>query len=56
VGHVWVEGDGEAGKSLDSNYYGPISMALITGRVTHILFPFRKLGKVKWEEFTRRET
>lgn len=55
MGHVWVEGDGEPGKSLDSNYYGPISMALITGRVTHILFPFRKFGRVRWEEFRRVE-
>ena len=27
VGHVWVEGDAEnREKSLDSNYYGPVSL------------------------------
>ncbi|PHH78649.1 hypothetical protein CDD80_6541 [Ophiocordyceps camponoti-rufipedis] len=40
-GHVWVEGDGPPGSSLDSNTYGPVSMRLLTGRVTHILYPLR---------------
>ncbi|KAK6220481.1 hypothetical protein QIS74_05983 [Colletotrichum tabaci] len=31
-GHIWVEGDGPQGQTLDSNTYGPISMALVTGR------------------------
>jgi mitochondrial inner membrane protease subunit 2 len=53
-GHVWVEGDGLPEKSLDSNTYGPVSMQLITGKVTHILYPFRKFGRVRWEEFRRR--
>ncbi|KAG5981505.1 hypothetical protein E4U55_002882 [Claviceps digitariae] len=43
-GHVWVEGDGR-GLSLDSNTYGPVSKSLLTGRVTHILYPFRKFGR-----------
>lgn len=47
-GHVWVEGDGE--KSKDSNYYGPISARLITGRITHILSPLDRAGRVKWWE------
>ncbi|KEY74278.1 hypothetical protein S7711_00436 [Stachybotrys chartarum IBT 7711] len=46
--HVWVEGDGQ--KTLDSNTYGPVSKHLLTGKITHILYPFRKMGPVKWRE------
>ncbi|UNI13463.1 hypothetical protein JDV02_000206 [Purpureocillium takamizusanense] len=53
-GHVWVEGDGPPGSSLDSNTYGPVSKRLLTGRVTHIVYPFRKLGPVRWWEHERR--
>ncbi|KAL2761191.1 hypothetical protein ACRALDRAFT_1026371 [Sodiomyces alcalophilus JCM 7366] len=53
-GHVWVEGDGPQGKSIDSNTYGPIAVQLITGRVTHILYPWRKFGRVKWWEYGSR--
>ena len=45
-GHVWVEGDGD--KTKDSNSYGPISSRLITGRITHILFPWNRAGRVRW--------
>ncbi|KAL1838732.1 hypothetical protein VTJ49DRAFT_2269 [Mycothermus thermophilus] len=45
-GHVWVEGD-HADRSLDSNAYGPISARLITGRVTHVLAPWGRAGRVK---------
>lgn len=55
AGHVWVEGDNRDGtKSLDSNYYGPISMSLITGRVTHVLWPWKSFGAVRWWEFKGR--
>lgn len=49
--HVWLEGDGPPGSSLDSNTYGPVSTRLLTGKVTHILYPWRKLGAVKWWEW-----
>ena len=50
-GHMWVEGDAkDPEKSLDSNTYGPISVRLVTGQITHILLPFRKSGRVKWWE------
>ncbi|EXA48282.1 mitochondrial inner membrane protease subunit 2 [Fusarium oxysporum f. sp. raphani 54005] len=52
-GHVWVEGDGPPGSSLDSNTYGPVSRQLITGRVTHIVFPFRKFGALPWRDHQR---
>lgn len=52
-GHVWVEGDGPPGSSLDSNTYGPISKRLLTGRVTHIVYPLKKFGPVQWWEHDR---
>jgi inner membrane protease subunit 2 len=53
VGHVWVEGDGgQSGKqSLDSNTYGPISINLIEGKVTHVLWPRSSFGPIRWWEF-----
>lgn len=50
--HVWVEGDGDL--TQDSNMYGPISIRLIQGRITHILWPFRKAGRVRWWEHSDR--
>lgn len=52
-GHVWVEGDGPPGSSLDSNTYGPVSRRLLTGRVTHVVYPFKKMGAVNWQDFYR---
>lgn len=50
--HIWVEGDNKDGrKSLDSNHYGPIPLNLVTGRVTHVLLPWKSAGRVMWEEF-----
>ncbi|KAG6224219.1 hypothetical protein E4U34_000477 [Claviceps purpurea] len=51
--HVWVEGDGAPGSSLDSNTYGPVSKRLLTGRVTHFVLPLSKLGPVRWWEHKR---
>ncbi|KAI9746737.1 MAG: hypothetical protein M1818_000452 [Claussenomyces sp. TS43310] len=52
-GHVWVEGDGaHMGKpTLDSNTYGPVSLSLITGKVTHVLWPWSSFGPIKWWDF-----
>lgn len=50
VGHVWVEGDGAARDSVDSNTYGPISTGLIIGKATHIIWPFHRAGRIKWWE------
>lgn len=50
-GHIWVEGDAGTDKeSLDSNTYGPISTRLVTGRLTHILYPWKKFGRIRWWE------
>jgi inner membrane protease subunit 2 len=54
-GHIWVEGDAEDERlTMDSNTYGPISIRLVTGRITHILLPWRKAGRVKWWEHRGR--
>lgn len=50
--HVWVEGDNrDSTKTLDSNTYGPIPLNLITGRVTHFLWPVGRIGPIRWNEF-----
>ena len=55
-GHIWVEGDSlDERKTLDSNTYGPISSRLVTGRITYILLPWSKTGKVKWWEHRGRD-
>jgi len=44
-GHCWVEGDnGEI--SLDSKSFGPISLGLMKGRVTHVVWPPNRVGRV----------
>jgi mitochondrial inner membrane protease subunit 2 len=50
VNHVWVEGDNRD-RSLDSNSYGPIPMALIQGKLTHVLWPWKSSGAIRWKEF-----
>ncbi|XP_075213477.1 mitochondrial inner membrane protease subunit 2 [Lycorma delicatula] len=37
-GHCWVEGD-HIGHSLDSNFFGPVSLALITAKASAIVWP-----------------
>lgn len=54
-GHIWVEGDAADERlSIDSNTYGPISVRLVTGRITHILLPSNKAGRVRWWEHRDR--
>ncbi|KAL0906992.1 hypothetical protein M5K25_025527 [Dendrobium thyrsiflorum] len=45
-GHSWVEGDNSS-SSLDSRYFGPIPLGLIRGRVTHVIWPPQRVGKVE---------
>jgi mitochondrial inner membrane protease subunit 2 len=53
--HVWVEGDNKDWrKTLDSNHYGPIPLSLVTGRATHILWPWKSSGAIRWWEFRGR--
>ncbi|XP_022632228.1 mitochondrial inner membrane protease subunit 2-like [Vigna radiata var. radiata] len=46
LGHCWVEGDNSA-SSIDSKSFGPIPLALIRGRVTHVVWPPQRIGSVK---------
>ncbi|KAF3904717.1 hypothetical protein ABW20_dc0100159 [Dactylellina cionopaga] len=43
--HVWVEGDDI--HSHDSNHFGAISAHLIQAKVTHIVWPFSRVGAVE---------
>ncbi|KUJ14407.1 LexA/Signal peptidase [Mollisia scopiformis] len=55
VNHVWVEGDNkDTNKTLDSNTYGPIPVSLIQGKVTHVLWPWKSFGPIRWQEFRSR--
>lgn len=52
-GHVWVEGDNWRA-SRDSNWYGPISKSLITGKAVAVVLPSKKFGSRPWEGFHSR--
>lgn len=41
--HFWVEGDNEF-HSIDSNNFGPISQALVVGKVVGIIWPLLRVG------------
>ncbi|XAR68827.1 Signal peptidase I [Bertholletia excelsa] len=45
-GYCWVEGDNSA-HSLDSRQFGPVPLGLVQGRVTHIIWPPTRVGKVE---------
>jgi inner membrane protease subunit 1 len=40
-GHIWVAGD-NAAWSKDSRDYGPVSMALVRGRIAARIYPFNR--------------
>ncbi|KAG9784913.1 hypothetical protein ABEF93_001892 [Exophiala dermatitidis] len=49
--HIWVEGDANnRDKSIDSNWYGPISQNLVIGFVTMVLSPWYAPTVVNWRE------
>jgi signal peptidase I len=51
--HVWVEGDiDNRDKSMDSNWYGPISQHLILGKAILLLEPWYKPTVIRVEEHT----
>ncbi|KAG2171407.1 hypothetical protein INT43_009068 [Umbelopsis isabellina] len=45
-GHCWVEGD-ESFHSRDSNFFGAVPLGLISSKVTYILWPLSRFGKVE---------
>ena len=55
-GHVWVEGDQQDGnKTMDSNWVGPVSKSLIIGRVEGVVWPWKKAGRLRWEDWKGNE-
>ncbi|KAK4432289.1 Mitochondrial inner membrane protease subunit [Sesamum alatum] len=44
-GHCWVVGD-NAACSMDSRSLGPIPLGLICGRITHVVWPPQRIGRV----------
>ncbi|KAM3373591.1 hypothetical protein ACQJBY_020188 [Aegilops geniculata] len=44
-GHCWVEGDNGTA-SWDSRSYGPVPLGLVQVRVTHVVWPPSKMGRV----------
>lgn len=47
-GHIWVEGDNWR-KTSDSNWYGPISKSLITGKAVAVMWPRERFWSKPWE-------
>ncbi|KTW30974.1 endopeptidase catalytic subunit [Pneumocystis jirovecii RU7] len=45
-GYIWIEGD-EGFRSCDSNTYGAIPTALVEAEITHIIWPWWRIGRVK---------
>lgn len=45
LNHIWVEGDNI--HSIDSNYFGPISVGLVQGKANYILFPPSRIGPIQ---------
>ncbi|KAI5283834.1 hypothetical protein KEM54_001802 [Ascosphaera aggregata] len=51
--HIWVEGDtADWRESKDSNWYGPISMSLITGRAVAVI-GMKRVRWLKWEDWEK---
>jgi len=49
-GHCWVEGDNYR-SSLDSNKFGPVSLGLVKGKATHVIWPPRRWSKLEQKIF-----
>uniref|UniRef100_A0AAQ4PL64 Mitochondrial inner membrane protease subunit 2 n=1 Tax=Gasterosteus aculeatus aculeatus TaxID=481459 RepID=A0AAQ4PL64_GASAC len=45
-GHFWIEGD-HHGHSLDSNSFGPVSVGLLHGRASHIIWPPNRWQRIE---------
>eukprot|EP00245_Coleochaete_scutata_P007671 TRINITY_DN2321_c0_g1_i3.p1 TRINITY_DN2321_c0_g1~~TRINITY_DN2321_c0_g1_i3.p1 ORF type:complete len:168 (+),score=15.32 TRINITY_DN2321_c0_g1_i3:98-601(+) len=45
-GHCWVEGD-NLQLSCDSKQFGPVPIALLEGRVSHVIWPPTRIGPVE---------
>ena len=52
-GHIWVEGEhpDDSRSSYDSNTYGPVPVSLVVGKVTGVLWPWSKAGRIRWQDW-----
>jgi len=48
-GKCWIEGDNHVA-SLDSERYGPVPISMVRARVTHLLWPPSRWGRVPEDE------
>ncbi|OAP55618.1 signal peptidase I [Fonsecaea erecta] len=49
--HIWVEGDANSReRSMDSNYFGPLSQNMVFGLVTAVLTPWTSPVSMRWDE------
>mmetsp|Transcript_45882 Transcript_45882/g.73929 ORF Transcript_45882/g.73929 Transcript_45882/m.73929 type:complete len:170 (+) Transcript_45882:140-649(+) len=46
-GFCWIEGDNEENSIDSATSHGPVPLALVQGRVSHILWPPSRIGRVK---------
>jgi len=53
-GHCWIEGDNSR-SSLDSNSFGPVSLGLINGLATHVIWPPKRWKRIELEIPKERE-
>ncbi|KAG5440182.1 hypothetical protein PCANB_001751 [Pneumocystis canis] len=45
-GYLWIEGD-EGIRSRDSNTYGTVPAALVHAKITHIIWPWWRVGRLE---------
>ncbi|KAK9820562.1 hypothetical protein WJX72_011658 [[Myrmecia] bisecta] len=45
-GHCWIEGDNPALSEDSRSKYGPVPLGLIEGRVTHVIWPPSRIGRI----------
>ncbi|XP_013787804.1 mitochondrial inner membrane protease subunit 2-like [Limulus polyphemus] len=53
-GHCWVEGDHHS-HSMDSNYFGPVSIGLVTAIATHVVWPPTRCRRLEPNLPTKRK-
>lgn len=46
VGRCWVEGDNAAVSGDSRSAYGPVHLGLLEGRVSHVVWPLERIGRV----------
>lgn len=47
-GCCWIEGENHS-QSMDSNFFGPIPLGLITAKATHIVWPLNRACRLVFQ-------